>query len=89
MKAAFPRAASSSHLDAGNASARFVLTRGQRELPNKPPAAAVFLSRSVTRSEEAARMDVLLVEDETLVREMLHEDLTDAGLAVVQAATAE
>ena len=34
-------------------------------------------------------MDVLLVEDEALVREMLHEDLTDAGLAVVPAATAE
>ena len=34
-------------------------------------------------------MDVLLVEDEAMVREMLHEDLAEAGLAVVQAATAE
>ena len=34
-------------------------------------------------------MQVLLVEDEALVREMLHEDLADAGFSVVQAATAE
>lgn len=34
-------------------------------------------------------MDVLLVEDEPLLREMLQEDLGDAGLAVVPAATAE
>jgi CheY-like chemotaxis protein len=34
-------------------------------------------------------MDVLLVEDEDLLREILGENLTDAGLAVVMAATAE
>lgn len=34
-------------------------------------------------------MDVLLVEDEPAIREMLHEDLTDAGLRVVPAPSAE
>ena len=34
-------------------------------------------------------MDVLLVEDEPLIREMLAEDLTDAGLDVVEAPSAE
>jgi CheY-like chemotaxis protein len=34
-------------------------------------------------------MDVLLVEDEALVREMLAEDLADAGLAVTEASSAE
>ena len=34
-------------------------------------------------------MDVLLVEDEPLVREMLHEDLVDAGLSVLPAPSAE
>ena len=34
-------------------------------------------------------MDVLLVEDDELVREMLGEDLSDAGLSVVAARTAE
>ncbi len=34
-------------------------------------------------------MDVLLVEDEDLLREILSENLADAGLAVVTAATAE
>ena len=34
-------------------------------------------------------MDVLLVEDEALVRETLAEDLSDAGLAVAEAPTAE
>ena len=34
-------------------------------------------------------MDVLLVEDEPLVRETLGEDLADAGLDVVTAPTAE
>jgi DNA-binding NtrC family response regulator len=34
-------------------------------------------------------VDVLLVEDEPLVREILQEDLAEAGLDVVEAATAE
>lgn len=34
-------------------------------------------------------MDVLLVEDEPLVRELLYDDLLDAGLQVVPAANAE
>ena len=34
-------------------------------------------------------MYVLLVEDEALVREMLAEDLADAGLDVAEAPTAE
>lgn len=34
-------------------------------------------------------MDVLLVEDEPLVREMLAEDLADAGLDVTEASSAE
>jgi DNA-binding NtrC family response regulator len=34
-------------------------------------------------------VDVLLVEDEPLVREILQEDLADAGLCVAEAATAE
>lgn len=34
-------------------------------------------------------MDVLLVEDEALVRTMLHEDLADAGLQVIEAPSAE
>lgn len=34
-------------------------------------------------------MDVLLVEDEALIREMLAEDLADAGLSVTEAANAE
>ena len=34
-------------------------------------------------------MDVLLVEDEPLIREMLAEDLVDAGLDVVEAPSAE
>ena len=34
-------------------------------------------------------MDVLLVEDETAVRELLNDDLTDAGLRVVAASNAE
>lgn len=34
-------------------------------------------------------MDVLLVEDELLIREMLAEDLSDAGLDVTEAPSAE
>ena len=34
-------------------------------------------------------MDVLLVEDEALIREMLAEDLADAGLDVAEASSAE
>ena len=34
-------------------------------------------------------MDVLLVEDEPLIREMLAEDLADAGLDVIEAPSAE
>ena len=34
-------------------------------------------------------MDVLLVEDEPAIRELLQEDLTEAGLAVVPCPTAE
>ena len=34
-------------------------------------------------------MDVLLVEDEALIREMLAEDLADAGLDVAEAPSAE
>jgi DNA-binding response OmpR family regulator len=34
-------------------------------------------------------MDVLLVEDELSIREMLHDDLADAGLFVVPAPSAE
>lgn len=34
-------------------------------------------------------MDVLLVEDEALIREMLAEDLEDAGLHVAEASSAE
>lgn len=34
-------------------------------------------------------MDVLLVDDEALVREVLAEDLADAGLRVVEASSAE
>jgi DNA-binding response OmpR family regulator len=34
-------------------------------------------------------MDVLLVEDEPSIRDLLHHDLTDAGLSVVPAARAE
>jgi DNA-binding response OmpR family regulator len=34
-------------------------------------------------------MDVLLVEDEPAIRELLQEDLTDAGLCVVHAPSAE
>jgi hypothetical protein len=45
------------------------------------------------RAENARRewrlMDVLLVEDEALVREMLAEDMADAGLDVAEAPSAE
>ena len=40
-------------------------------------------------NEGLGRMDVLLVEDEPLVREMLHDDLVDAGLHVFSVGSAE
>ena len=41
------------------------------------------------RAPGVAGMDVLLVDDEALVREMLAEDLADAGLEVTDAPDAE
>jgi len=40
-------------------------------------------------SPRGRRVDVLVVEDDDGVRELLHSDLSDAGLAVVSVATAE
>jgi DNA-binding response OmpR family regulator len=40
-------------------------------------------------TERRAAMDVLLVEDEPAIRELLLDDLTEAGLVVVPATSAE
>jgi DNA-binding response OmpR family regulator len=45
---------------------------------------------TVAKHEEGqTRMDVLLVEDEPAIRDVLEEDLSDAGLAVTPCPTAE